>query len=74
MVLAVLPPRGLRFPAQRGYCDLCAIEDTRARNNLTSPPPWNGPKTERESGNRCGNRRGRQTAAGGATPAKLGGP
>lgn len=22
-----LPPRGLRLPAQRGYCDTCRIED-----------------------------------------------
>ena len=27
MSLHVLPPRGLRYPAQRGYCDLCRRED-----------------------------------------------
>lgn len=27
MSVARLPPRGLRQPAQRGYCDTCRLED-----------------------------------------------
>ena len=30
MSLTVLPPLGLRFPAQRGYCDQCRLEDVAA--------------------------------------------
>mgnify|MGYP005751720617 CR=1 FL=1 len=32
-----LPPLGLRFPAQRGYCDLCRLEYVASQKPAPTP-------------------------------------